>query len=114
MSSKHSIAELAYHLWNARGRPHGSEKEDWLEAERQLAPPKEADRGGGAREGAIDSSPKETFPARDSAASHSPDLRPSNVENKSNPGDKKSAAGRKARQPRTISAKGKVSPRGVD
>jgi hypothetical protein len=92
VSSKQSTAELAYHLWNARGRPHGSEKEDWLEAERQLAPPKEADRD----------------------ASHSPDLRPSNVENKSNPGDKRSAAGRKSRQPRTISAKGKVSPRGVD
>ena len=55
MSSKQSIAELAYHLWNARGRPHGSEKEDWLEAERRLAPPKEADRDGAAREDAIDS-----------------------------------------------------------
>jgi hypothetical protein len=55
VSSKQSIAELAYHLWNARGRPHGSEKEDWLEAERRLAPPKEADRDGAAREDAIDS-----------------------------------------------------------
>jgi len=37
MTSKQSIAELAYRLWNERGRPHGSEEEDWLEAERQLA-----------------------------------------------------------------------------
>jgi hypothetical protein len=37
MSSNNSIAKLAYQLWIARGRPHGSEEEDWLEAERQLA-----------------------------------------------------------------------------
>ena len=37
MSSRQSIEQLAYRLWSARGRPHGSEEEDWLEAERQLA-----------------------------------------------------------------------------
>jgi DUF2934 family protein len=31
------VAELAYELWVARGRPHGSATEDWVEAERQLA-----------------------------------------------------------------------------
>src|ERR1700683_4181432 len=28
VSSRQSIAELAYHLWNARGRPRGSVEED--------------------------------------------------------------------------------------
>jgi hypothetical protein len=37
MNSKQSIAELAYRLWNERGRPHDSADDDWLEAERQLA-----------------------------------------------------------------------------
>jgi hypothetical protein len=32
-----SVAELAYELWTARGRPHGSALQDWAEAERQLA-----------------------------------------------------------------------------
>jgi hypothetical protein len=31
------VAELAYELWVARGRPHGSAIEDWAEAERRLA-----------------------------------------------------------------------------
>jgi hypothetical protein len=31
------VAELAYELWVARGRPQGSGIEDWVEAERQLA-----------------------------------------------------------------------------
>jgi hypothetical protein len=44
VSSNQSIAELAYRLWSARGRPHGSEEEDWLEAERQLAAAEDADR----------------------------------------------------------------------
>jgi hypothetical protein len=36
MASRESIAGLAYQLWIARGRPHGSHDQDWLEAERQL------------------------------------------------------------------------------
>jgi len=30
------IAELAYALWEARGRQHGAAVEDWLRAEREL------------------------------------------------------------------------------
>ena len=30
------IAELAYFYWEARGRHHGSDAEDWLRAEREL------------------------------------------------------------------------------
>ena len=51
MSSKKSIAELAYQLWNERGRPHGSEEEDWAKAQRQLAAAEEADRVGETDDG---------------------------------------------------------------
>jgi hypothetical protein len=28
------IAEMAYHLWEKRGRPHGTDMQDWIEAEK--------------------------------------------------------------------------------
>jgi hypothetical protein len=28
------IAETAYYLWEKRGRPHGSDRQDWIEAEK--------------------------------------------------------------------------------
>jgi hypothetical protein len=31
------IARLAYAIWQDRGCPHGTDVEDWLEAERQLS-----------------------------------------------------------------------------
>jgi hypothetical protein len=83
MSSEKSIAELAYRLWNARGRPDGSAEEDWLEAERRLAMPAEADRAGAAidgvgrdvavRNGATDPSLEDTLSASISAAGHKAD-----------------------------------------
>ena len=36
------IAPLAYGLWLARGRPEGTDRDDWFEAERRLR----AERGG--------------------------------------------------------------------
>ena len=35
--SSEQIALRAYHLWLARGQPVGTDWDDWLEAERQLA-----------------------------------------------------------------------------
>jgi len=35
--SSEQIAIHAYHLWMARGKPVGTDRDDWLEAERQLA-----------------------------------------------------------------------------
>jgi hypothetical protein len=32
-----SIALLAYAIWQDRGCPHGTDVEDWLEAEQQLS-----------------------------------------------------------------------------
>lgn len=31
-----AIAALAYQIWQGRGRPYGSDKDDWLQAEREL------------------------------------------------------------------------------
>ena len=31
------VAVRAYHLWQSRGEPFGTDWEDWIEAERQLA-----------------------------------------------------------------------------
>ena len=35
--SSEQIAIRAYHLWLTRGQPGGTDRDDWLEAERQLA-----------------------------------------------------------------------------
>jgi hypothetical protein len=35
-TSRDQIAELAYQIWEQRGRPHGCDVEFWLEAERQI------------------------------------------------------------------------------
>jgi len=35
-STPDQVAELAYNLWESRGRPMGSPDEDWYIAERQL------------------------------------------------------------------------------
>jgi hypothetical protein len=35
--SSEQIAIHAYHLWQARGQPFGTDWDDWLEAERRLA-----------------------------------------------------------------------------
>lgn len=35
--SGEQIAIRAYQLWHSRGKPSGTDREDWLEAERQLA-----------------------------------------------------------------------------
>jgi len=82
MSSNQSIAELAYRLWTERGRPHGSEEEDWLEAERQLAARQESEHERGVRDSDIDTSLEATFPASDPPASHIPDTPPANAADK--------------------------------
>jgi hypothetical protein len=43
------IAQLAYQLWESRGRPAGSAEQDWLEAKAMLA----ASKTGNATAGSI-------------------------------------------------------------
>src|SRR5215471_11947277 len=52
------VRELAYRLWEQRGKPDGGAEQDWYEAER------------------------ESFPASDAPASGLPDKPPSNAEEK--------------------------------
>jgi hypothetical protein len=71
-----SLAERAYELWTARGQPHGSADQDWLNAEREsrseTSPPAEP----------LDESLAESFPASDPPASHAADRIPSNADDK--------------------------------
>jgi len=92
MPSYQSIAELAYQLWLARGRPLGSPDKDWFEAERHFGVAADRGRSRPTTESEIDSSLKETFPASDPPASHLPDVPPSNA------ADKWAAAGMKTRE----------------
>ena len=63
--------ELAYRLWEERGRPEGRPEEDWFEAERRLrSNPHEADSA------AVDEAVRESFPASDPPSTHMPDRPP--------------------------------------
>jgi hypothetical protein len=75
-----SIAELAYQLWVARGRPHGSAQVDWLEAERQLS--KSRANSPTELNTKVEASLKDTFPASDPPSTHIPDKPPSNADAK--------------------------------
>jgi hypothetical protein len=66
--------ELAYKLWEERGRPEGRAEEDWFEAGRRL----ESDQHR-ADSAAVDESARESFPASDPPSSHLPDKPPVNV-----------------------------------
>lgn len=65
--------ELAYRLWEERGRPVGRPEEDWYEAERRLLSGQhEADSA------AVDEAVRESFPASDPPSAHVPDRAPVN------------------------------------
>jgi len=75
-----SIAELAYQLWEARGRRAGCAEQDWLDAERQLQGRQQP--GAATSVKAVDDSLKGSFPASDPPASRLPDEPPVNAEAK--------------------------------
>jgi hypothetical protein len=66
--------ELAYRLWEERGRPEGRADEHWFEAERRLQSDQQR-----AESRAVDESVRESFPASDPPSSHLPDKPPVNV-----------------------------------
>jgi len=74
-----STAEVAYELWETRGRPHGSADEDWLAAER-LAAHSEALSDCSSEK--VEEALVESFPASDPPAHLTPDVVPSNAEAK--------------------------------
>ena len=89
-----AIRDLAYSLWEQRGKPDGGPDEDWFEAERLLGARPRTDNQ------RVDESVRESFPASDAPASGLPDKPPANAETKW-------AAADAAKQPR----KGRVRPR---
>lgn len=70
----HKQRELAYRLWEERGRPEGRPDDDWFEAERRL----NTDRHEVESE-AVDEASLESFPASDPPSTHLPDKPPVNA-----------------------------------
>lgn len=66
--------ELAYRLWEERGRPEGRPEEDWFEAERRLRSDQHD-----SESAAVDEAVRESFPASDPPASGLPDKPPANA-----------------------------------
>jgi hypothetical protein len=66
--------ELAYRLWEERGRPEGRPDEDWFEAERRLRSDQHDNDSA-----AVDEAIRESFPASDPPASGLPDKPPANA-----------------------------------
>ena len=66
--------ELAYRLWEERGRPVGRPDEDWFEAERRLRSDQHD-----SESAAVDEAIRESFPASDPPASGLPDKPPANA-----------------------------------
>jgi Protein of unknown function (DUF2934) len=65
--------ELAYRLWEERGRPDGRPDEDWFEAERRLR-----SNDHEAESSLVDEAMRESFPASDPPSSQVPDKPPVN------------------------------------
>jgi hypothetical protein len=65
--------ELAYRLWEERGRPHGRPEEDWFEAERRLRSDQHE-----AESAAVDEAVRGSFPASDPPSTNVPDKPPVN------------------------------------
>ena len=66
--------ELAYRLWEERGRPEGRPDEDWFEAERRLRSDQHD-----SESAAVDEAMRESFPASDPPATGLPDKPPANA-----------------------------------
>jgi hypothetical protein len=65
--------ELAYRLWEERGRPVGRPEEDWFEAERRLLSDQHE-----AESAAVDEAVRESFPASDPPSTNVPEKPPVN------------------------------------
>jgi hypothetical protein len=89
-----AVRDLAYSLWEQRGKPDGDADGHWFEAERLLGAGRRTDNQ------RVDESVRESFPASDAPASGLPDKPPANA-------DSKWAAADAAKQPR----KSRVRPR---
>jgi hypothetical protein len=71
-----AVRDLAYSLWEQRGKPEGDAERYWYEAERLLGAEPRTDNQ------RVDESVRESFPASDAPASGLPDKPPANAERK--------------------------------
>jgi DUF2934 family protein len=71
-----AVRDLAYSLWEQRGKPEGDAERHWLEAERLLGAQPRTDNQ------RVDESVRESFPASDAPASGIPDKPPVNADRK--------------------------------
>lgn len=69
--------DLAYRLWEERGKPEGRPEDDWFEAEKRLF----SDRHE-TESAAVDEASLESFPASDPPSTHLPDRPPVNKRRK--------------------------------
>jgi hypothetical protein len=70
------VRELAYSLWEQRGKPNDNAEQDWFEAERLLATRRRHD------DQRVDEAERESFPASDAPATSAPDRVPANADAK--------------------------------
>ncbi len=71
-----AVRDLAYSLWEQRGKPEGDAERHWFEAERLLGAQPRTDNQ------RVDESVRESFPASDAPASGLPDKPPVNADSK--------------------------------
>ena len=71
-----AVRDLAYSLWEQRGKPEGDAERHWYEAERLLGAEPRTDNQ------RVDESVRESFPASDAPASGLPDKPPANADRK--------------------------------
>jgi hypothetical protein len=71
-----AVRDLAYSLWEQRGKPEGDAERHWYEAERLLGAKPRTDNQ------RVDESVRESFPASDAPASGLPDKPPANADRK--------------------------------
>jgi hypothetical protein len=71
-----AVRDLAYSLWEQRGKPEGDAERHWFEAERLLGAKPRTDNQ------RVDESGRESFPASDAPASGLPDNPPANADRK--------------------------------
>jgi len=71
-----AVRDLAYSLWEQRGKPEGDAERHWFEAERLLGAEPRTDNQ------RVDESVRESFPASDAPASGLPDKPPANADRK--------------------------------
>ena len=106
--NQRAVRQLAYRLWEERGRPEGRPEDDWFAAERRLS------GSGQAESRAVDEAAKESFPSSDPPASGLPDVPPANADEKWAAAGAAARSRKKRAKPRSRPAAPDVLRKGPD